>query len=191
MSDTDLIRDTLIHIEALQALLAAMRVGRRTPEKALDTLDRTASVPRRLQEALVATPAPLMDIQKQSVVTPAPLGGLRAWLEVQPQYDTEMSNSTRARQKWQREHDAWLQHGPSVVRAALAATPAPLDGYVTVKTADLQAVRDMLEKAQALNAALLPAVVAAAAAEHAGPSPANGPKREYIGYAEPKEADRE
>ena len=59
MSDTDLIRDTLIHIEALQALLAAMRVGRRTPEKALDTLDRTASVPRRLQEALAATPAPL------------------------------------------------------------------------------------------------------------------------------------
>ena len=71
------------------------------------------------------------------------------------------------------------------------ATPAPLDGYVTVKTADLQAVRDMLEKAQALNAALLPAVIAAAAAEHAGPSPVNGPKREYIGYAEPKEADRD
>jgi hypothetical protein len=54
VSDTDLIRDTLIHIEALQALLAALRVGRRTPEKALDTLDRTASVPRRLQEALAA-----------------------------------------------------------------------------------------------------------------------------------------
>ena len=73
----------------------------------------------------------------------------------------------------------------------VGVTPAPLDGYVTVKTADLQAVRDMLEKAQALNAALLPAVIAAAAAEHAGPSPVNGPKREYIGYAEPKEADRE
>jgi hypothetical protein len=71
-----------------------------------------------------------------------------------------------------------------------APDPAPLDGYVTVKTADLQTVRDMLEKAQALNAALLPAVIAAAAAETTGPSPANGPKREYIGYAEPKEADR-
>jgi hypothetical protein len=59
--------------------------------------------------------------------TPAPLDVLRAWIADQPKYDTEMRSSTRARQKWQREHDAWLRRGPSAARAALAATPAPLD----------------------------------------------------------------
>lgn len=44
----------------------------------------------------------------------------RAWLADQPQYNREMRNSTTARQQWQRQHDAWLQHGPSVARAALA-----------------------------------------------------------------------
>ena len=51
-----LVIDAIDHIEALNELLVAYRVGGRTPEKALRTLGRTRVTPGQLQAALDADP---------------------------------------------------------------------------------------------------------------------------------------
>lgn len=49
--DLTLLRDAADYIEAMHKLNAALRVGLRTPEKAIDTLDRLHDVPARLAKA--------------------------------------------------------------------------------------------------------------------------------------------